>query len=59
MGYQRLLKVERQTSMFTDDELPNFIEGREKRNIIAPTFTDGELPTFTEGRKKITITNVH
>ena len=40
--------------MFTDGELPTFTEGREKRNIIAPTFTDGELPRFNEGSKKIT-----
>ena len=58
VNYQHSLKVVRRiTSTFTDDELPNFTEGREKINI-APTFTDSELPTFTEGRKKITITNV-
>ena len=45
--------------MFTNGELPNFTEGREKRNIIAPMFTNGELPTFTEGSKKIKITNIH
>ena len=61
-SYRRSLKVERKikiTLMFTDDELPTFTEGREKRNIITPSFTNDELPTFTEGRKKITIIDVH
>ena len=62
MAYQLSLKVEREyiiASPFTDDELPTFTEGREKRNIIARMFTDSELPTFTEGSKNITIFNLH
>ena len=38
------------TPMFTDGELPTFIECREKKSL---TFTDNELPAFTEGREKI------
>ena len=49
MTYQRSVKVERQTSTFTGDELPNFTEGRKK--IITMKFTDCELPTYIEGRE--------
>ena len=61
MTYHLSLKVEREyiiVSLFTDDKLPTFTEGRRKRNSIVLSFTDEELPTFTEGRKRITITNV-
>ena len=55
MTYQLSLKVERVyiiTPPFTNDDLPNFTEGRRKRNIIESSFTDDELPTSLRVAKR-------
>ena len=62
MVYKLSLKVERENiiaSLFTDNKLPTFIEGRKRKYIISPPFIDDELSTFTEDRKKIINIDVH